>query len=212
MVPEPELSAPNISRWAILLCVLLLASACGDEPVEETASCQCPDVETMPAIAGYQTPYIVYTRSAPGSVTPSNQVYMMQPQTFVAEPAQQGWGLQPQRMPAAGPAGEVRQHTFMAPQNTAFQNQQYQQNTTASPWAIPDQSAAGVQQFQNTQRPWGPPATPVYGNQSRAGKDTSSQQPNQYQWGVPVGGGYYYGQGPDPYGATQGAGYPGYVR
>jgi len=206
MVPEPELLAPNIFRWVILLCVSLLASACGDDPVEKTASCQCPEVETVPAAARSQTPYNVYTRSAPGPAAPSNQMYMMQPQTFIAEPAR---GLQAQRMPVAEPAWGVSQQTFKAPQNTAFQSQQYQQNTTASPWAMPDQSGAAVQQFQNAQRPWGPPVTPVYGNQSRIGKDASSQQPNQYQWGAPVGGGYY---GWDPYGAPQGTGYPGYVR
>jgi hypothetical protein len=193
MVPETESLAPTISRWVILLCVSLLASACGDEPVEKSASCQCPAVETVPA---------------PEPVTRSNQMYMTQPQAYSAEPV---W--------------DARQQTYRAPQNTAFQNQpyqqnqqnqpyqqnqQYQQNRAVSPWAMPEQSAAG-QQFQDTQRPWGPPATPVYGNQSRTGKDTSSQQPNQYQWGVPVGGGYY-GRGSDPYGATQGTGYPGYVR
>jgi hypothetical protein len=194
MVPEPESLATNISRWVILLCVSLLASACGDEPVEKTASCcQCPEVETAPAAARYQAPDKVYTRSAPQPVTPSNQMYMMQPQTIPAEPV---W--------------DARQQTYTAPQNTAFQNQQNQpyqqnqQNRAVSPWAMPEQSA-------QQQRPWGPPATPVYGNQPRAGKDASSQQPNQYQWGVPAGGGYS-GWGSDPYGATQGAGYPGYAR
>lgn len=210
MVPESESLAPNISHWVILLCVSLLASACGDEPAEKTASCQCPEVETVPATARYQASQQVYTRSAPGPVTPSNQMYMMQPPTFVAEPAR---GLQTQRMPAAEPVWGASQQTFQAPQNTAFQNQQYQQyqqNTVASPWAMPQQSAP-VQQFQNTQRPWGQQTAPVQGNQPRAWGDTSRQQPNNYQWGVPVGGGYY-GQGSDPYGATQGAGYPGYVR
>lgn len=206
MVQEPESLATNISRWVILLCVSLLASACGDEPVEKTASCQCPEVETAPAAARYQAPDKVYTRSAPQPVTPSNQMYMMQPQTIPAEPV---W--------------DARQQTYTAPQNTAFQNQPYQQqyqqpyqqphqqNRAASSWAIPEQPAAAVQQFQTTQRPWGPPATPVYGNQPRAGKDAPSQQPNQYQWGVPAGAGYS-GWGSDPYGATQGAGYPGYAR
>ena len=190
MVPEPESLAPNISRWVILLCVSLLASACGDEPVEKTASCQCPAVETVPATARYQASGQVYTRSAPEPVTPSSQMYMMQPQTFPAEPV---W--------------DARQQTYKVPQSTAFQ---YQQNTAASPWAMPQQSAP-VQQFQSTQRPWGQQTAPVQGSQSRAWGDTSSQQPNQYQWGVPAGGGYY-GWGSDPYGATPGAGYPGYVR
>lgn len=200
MVPEPESLATNISRWIILLCVSLLASACGDEPVEKTVSCQCPEVEAVPATARYPALSNVYKRSAPDPVTPPNQMYMMPPQTFPAEPAQQGWGAQAQRIPAA------TQQTFKAPQNTAFQ---HQQNTAASPWAMPEQQTA-VQQFQHTQRPWGPPATPVHGNQSRAGKDVSRQQPNHYQWGAPVGGGYY-GWGSGPYGAMPGARYPGYA-
>ena len=203
MVPEPESLAPNISRWVILLCVSLLASACGDELVEKTASCQCPAVETVPA--RYQASEQVYTRSAPGPVTPSSQMYMMQPPPFVAEPAQQGWGIQAQRLPAAEPVWGASQQTFQAPQNTAFQ---YRQNTAASPWSMPEQFAP-VQQFQSTQRPWGQQTAPVQGSQSRAWGDTSSQQPNQYQWEAPVGGGYY---GWDPYGAPQGTGYPGYVR
>jgi hypothetical protein len=201
MVLEPESLATNLSRWVILLCVSLLASACGDEPVEKTASCQCPEVETAPAAARYQAPDMVYTRSAPQPVTPSNQMYMMQPQTIPAEPV---W--------------DARQQTYTAPQNTAFQNQPYQQqyqqpyqqHRAASPWAMQEQSAA-VQQFQDVQRPWGQQTAPAQGNQTRAWGDTSRQQPNQYQWGVPAGGGYY-GWGSDPYGATQGAGYPGYAR
>ena len=198
MVPEPESLATNISRWVILLCVSLLASACGDEPVEKTASCQCPEVETAPAAARYQAPDNIYTRSAPQPVTPPDQMYMMQPQTNPAEPV---W--------------DARQQTYKVPQNTAFQNQPYQQqyqqpyqqNKTATPWATPQHSAP-VQQFQNVQRPWG---EQTQGNQPRAWGDTSRQQPNNYQWGAPVGGGYYE-RGSDPYGATQGAGYPGYVR
>ncbi len=207
MVPEPESLAPNIPRWVLLLCVSLLASACGDEPVEKTAACQCPVDETVPVAARYQVPDYVYTRPVPEPVAPSNQMYMMPPQTFTAEPAQQGWGMQVQRIPAAEPVWGARQQTFQAPQSTVFQ---YQQNTAASPWAMPEQSAP-VQQFQSTQRPWGQQTAPVQGSQSRAWGDTSSQQPNQYQWGVPAGGGYY-GWGSDPYGATPGTGYPGYVR
>ena len=217
MVPEPESFATNTSRWVILLCVLLQVSACGDEPVEQAALCQCPEVETVPASVRYSSSDNIYSRSALQPVTPPNQMYMMpQQQGFPADSAQQGWGLQSQRMPAAAPAWGAGQQTFKAPQNAAFQNQQYQQHqpyqqsTAASPWAIPDQSAA-VQQFQSVQqRPWGPPAGPVYGNLSPGVKDRPSQQPQQYQWGAPVGGGYYErGAGP---GATQGTGYPGYAR
>ena len=115
----------------------------------------------------------------------------------------------------AEPVWDARQQTYKVPQNTAFQNQPYQQqyqqpyqqNKAASPWATPQHSAP-VQQFQDVQRPWG---EQTQGNQPRAWGDTSRHQPNNYQWGVPVGGGYYE-RGSDPYGATQGAGYPGYVR
>lgn len=196
MFLEPELSATNPLRWIILLCVSLLASACGDKPAEKTVSSQCTGVETVPAAARRPVSNPVYKQPVPEPATSSNQVYRMPAQNFPAEPVQQGWGMQSRRVPATEPAWGATQQTFREPQNT-----------DTSPWAMSEQSA--VQPFQRVQRPWGPSATPAHSNRPRAGKDTTRPQPDYEPWKGPVGGGYY-GWGPGPYGVMPGGGYPGY--
>ena len=201
MVPEADSLARYFTGRVILLCVSLMASACSDdEPVKTTAACNCPPV--VP-----QTQGNVYQRPVPAPVTAPNRMVMMPSRTFDAAPVQQGWGLQGHGTVPAEPAWGKTQQTYEAPRHTASQTQQ---KRAATPWTLPEQSPATVQQFQHIERPWGPPVKPAHGNQPRAAKGTSRQQPNPYQWGAPVGGGYY-GWGARPYGFMPGAGYPGYA-
>ena len=207
MVAEIKTFATNLTGWVVLLCVSFLASACSDdEPVEKTAVCNCPSVESVPVAAGYQAPGNIYQRPVSEPATAPDQMYMIPPRTFSTAPVQQGWGMQSQGTVAAEPAWDRAQQTYEAPQYTAPQTQR---DTGVTPWTFPEQSPP-AQQFQYDQRPWGQQTRPAQGKQSRAAKDTTRQPPNYYQWGAPVGGGYY-GWGAGPYGAVPGAGYPGYA-
>ena len=203
MVAETKKLALNITGWVVLLCVLFLVSACSDDdPVEKTAVCNCPLVEDSPVAAQYQAPGNIYQRPVPGPAAAQNQMYMAPSQTFSAPPEQQGWGMQNQAEPAWGRA----QQTYEAPQYVAPQTQR---NTAVTPWTFPEQSSQ-TQQFEYQQRPWGSQTSSSQRKKSQAAKDASRQPPNTYQWGAPVGGGYY-GWGAAPYGATPGTGYPGYA-
>ena len=113
MVPETESLAVHLACRVILLCVLLMTSACSDdEPVKTTVTCNCPPAES-------ETTVTHEGQAAPA--TAQSRMYMMRSRTFDQAPVQQGWGLQGQGKHPVVPPPPVYDAMMRAPPG-AYQN------------------------------------------------------------------------------------------
>jgi hypothetical protein len=118
----------NHTGWVLLVCVILLAGACGDDaPVREaeTKAKTAPSAPPLPVREWYPTPKHARPRISIAPEQPAARVPMTQQPSFTPSPApQQQWNMQPQPYVPVQP----QQYQYAYPY-------QYEQR----PWgAVPD--------------------------------------------------------------------------